>query len=134
MTVPDSSNNMGATYLGTIHFTSSDALAGLPADYTFTAADAGVHTFTATVRSAGVQTITAADTVATAVRGTSNSVAVEAAEVSTLLVTGGAGSIGKFRAVKIDSEDAFGNLTGLDARFTLPAAIRRRFCRPMSRW
>ncbi len=112
VTALDSSNNMGATYLGTVHFTSSDVLAGLPADYTFTAADAGVHTFTATVRSAGLQTITVADTVSTAVRGTSNAIAVEAAEVSTIALTGGSGSIGKFRQVHIDSEDQFGNITG----------------------
>src|SRR5262249_399348 len=33
----------------------------LPADYTFTLADAGVHTFSATLTTAGAQSITAAD-------------------------------------------------------------------------
>ena len=44
-----------------IHFTSSDSAAVLPADYYFTAADAGSHTFTngATLMMAGRQTITA---------------------------------------------------------------------------
>ena len=51
-----------AGYLGTIHFTSSDGLAVLPADYTFTAADAGIHTFQVTFNTLGSQTLTLADT------------------------------------------------------------------------
>lgn len=51
-----------AGYLGTLHFTSSDGLAVLPADYTFTAADAGIHTFQVTFNTLGTQTITMADT------------------------------------------------------------------------
>src|SRR5206468_11530689 len=78
VTALDSSNNMGATYVGTVHFTSTDPTAVLPADYTFTAADAGTHTLTATVRAAGLQTITATDTVARTVTGTSNAVTIEA--------------------------------------------------------
>jgi hypothetical protein len=44
--------NVATGYLGTVHFTSSDANAGtvLPADYGFTAADAGAHTFTMALR------------------------------------------------------------------------------------
>ena len=41
----DAYGNTDPTYPGTIHFTSSDSKATLPADYTFTAADKGVHTF-----------------------------------------------------------------------------------------
>src|SRR5207253_3196320 len=41
---------------------SSDPHASLPANYTFTAADAGVHTFGITLRTAGAQSVTAADT------------------------------------------------------------------------
>ncbi len=36
------------SYRGTIHFSSTDQAAGLPADYTFTTADNGSHTFTFT--------------------------------------------------------------------------------------
>ena len=36
-------------YTGTVHFTSTDNTATLPANYTFTAADKGVHTFTGLV-------------------------------------------------------------------------------------
>lgn len=37
-----------ASYRGTIHFTADDASVELPPDYTFTAADAGAHTFSIT--------------------------------------------------------------------------------------
>jgi hypothetical protein len=50
-------------YRGTITFRSSDQTAKLPRNYTFTAADQGVHTFTGLVlRKKGKQTITMTDT------------------------------------------------------------------------
>jgi hypothetical protein len=50
------------TYRGTVTFTSTDTAAVLPANYTFTAGDAGVHTFTGVVlNTTGAQTITARD-------------------------------------------------------------------------
>ncbi len=57
------SNSQGvdAGYTGTVQLTSSDAKAGLPSSYTFTAADNGSHTFTVTLNSAGTQSITATD-------------------------------------------------------------------------
>ena len=48
-------------YRGTVQFSSSDSAATLPANYTFTAADAGVHTFSATLVNLNTQTITVAD-------------------------------------------------------------------------
>jgi hypothetical protein len=48
---------------GTVHFTSSDSTATLPANYTFTAADAGVHTFVNVIlRKRGKQTLSVTDT------------------------------------------------------------------------
>ena len=41
---------------------SSDTFASLPSNYTFTGGNAGVHTFTATLKTAGTQSITATDT------------------------------------------------------------------------
>jgi len=37
-----------ASYRGTVHFSADDASVDLPSDYTFTAADAGAHTFSVT--------------------------------------------------------------------------------------
>jgi hypothetical protein len=45
-------------FRGTVHFTSSDPSAVLPADYTFTAADGGTHSFTATLNTVGIQSLT----------------------------------------------------------------------------
>ena len=49
---------------GTVHFSSSDNTAALPANYTFTATDGGQHTFTnkMTLKKKGKQTFTVTDT------------------------------------------------------------------------
>jgi hypothetical protein len=63
-------------YTGTVNFTSDDPQAVLPPNYTFTPGDAGTHTFSATMNSAGSgpntanHTITATDTTNAAVYGT----------------------------------------------------------------
>jgi len=57
-------------YRRTVHFTSSDPGATLPADYTFTATDAGVHTFPFTLTILGNQTITVTDTRSSGFTGT----------------------------------------------------------------
>mgnify|MGYP003299294095 CR=1 FL=1 len=41
VTAKDAFGNVATAYTGTIHFTSSDGAATLPADYTFSAGDAG---------------------------------------------------------------------------------------------
>jgi hypothetical protein len=55
----------GATvtgYLGTVHFTSSDGTAVLPANYTFVGGDNGTHTFAGVIlNTAGNQTVTVTD-------------------------------------------------------------------------
>src|SRR5262249_30128576 len=77
VTARDAQGNPFPGYRGTVHFTSSDPQASLPADYTFTAADMGVHTFTATLRTVGTQSITATDT-ATGIRGSQMGIQVVA--------------------------------------------------------
>jgi hypothetical protein len=71
-----------------VHFTSSDSAGVLPGTYTFTAADAGSHTFTngVTLMTAGSQSITATDTVASSITGTTN-VMVTAATAAPLEVS-----------------------------------------------
>jgi uncharacterized repeat protein (TIGR03803 family) len=77
LTVEDAYGNVVTGYVGTVHFSSSDSTATLPPDYTFTAADAGVHTFTsaAILRKRGTQTITVTDRQDTALTAT-NSISV----------------------------------------------------------
>jgi hypothetical protein len=63
ITVLDAYGNVATGYTGTIHFTSTDGTATLPANYTFTAADNGIHTFTGLVlRKKNTQKITITDT------------------------------------------------------------------------
>jgi hypothetical protein len=65
LTAYDQNYNVATGYTGTVHFTSSDGAATLPADYTFTPGDAGVHTFNGgfTMRTAGAQFVTFTDTI-----------------------------------------------------------------------
>jgi hypothetical protein len=70
ITVVDAYGNVVTGYTGTIHFTSTDTTATLPGDYTFTAVDKGMHTFTGLVlRKKGHQTITITDTRNSALTG-----------------------------------------------------------------
>jgi uncharacterized protein (TIGR03437 family) len=73
ITALDFTGAPATSYTDTIHLTSSDGSATLPADM---ALSAGVGTFTVTFASAGVQTITAVDTLTSAISGTSPGVTV----------------------------------------------------------
>src|SRR5438132_479455 len=74
--------NVATGYRGTVHFTSSDALATLPTNYTFSAADAGVHQFSVTLVTPTVppllakQTISVNDTANAALHATSAPITV----------------------------------------------------------
>src|SRR5205085_1544229 len=61
VTALDPYGNVASSYTGTDHFTSSDAAAVLPADYSFTTADAGSHTFSAWLMTSGTQSIAVTD-------------------------------------------------------------------------
>ncbi|HEV2946390.1 MAG TPA: Ig-like domain-containing protein, partial [Gemmataceae bacterium] len=86
VTAQDASNNTAIGYTGTVHFTSSTPRAALPADYTFTSTDAGVHTFSAILRSAGSQSLTATDTVTGSITG-SQSITVNPGAVHHLVLS-----------------------------------------------
>jgi hypothetical protein len=78
VTLYDVYGNIATGYLGTIHFTSSDPSAVLPADYTFTTADAGKHTtFSATLKTTGTRSITATDTGNSNLTGTQSGITVQ---------------------------------------------------------
>ena len=87
VTALDAYGNVATGYRGTVHFSSSDRQAALPADDAFTAADGGVRYFLATLATAGMQSITATDTGAPTITGTQAGVAVSAAAPDHLLVT-----------------------------------------------
>ena len=72
----DQSNSTALSYRGTVHFTSSDGQALLPANATLTN---GVGTFSVTLNTTGTQTIAATDVVTSTITGTSSGIAVAAA-------------------------------------------------------
>jgi hypothetical protein len=76
VTAKDAMGHTVPGYRGTVHFTSTDPRAVLPADYTFTAADAGVHSFRVTLTTTGAQSITVTDTASGSVTGTQTGITV----------------------------------------------------------
>src|SRR5262249_43812699 len=130
VTARDSGGNVATGYTGTVHFT--NYLAGtLPADYTFTAADQGVHTFSATQFRAGIQSLTVTDVNNSSLQGSETNIIVNAAAAASLQVTGpGVTSPGTASYVSVVAVDPYGNtasgytgtvhFTSSDAAATLP--------------
>ncbi|HEY3322844.1 MAG TPA: kelch repeat-containing protein [Planctomycetota bacterium] len=133
VTAQDAYGNTATGYAGTIQFTSTDGQAVLPADYTFVSGDAGVHTFSATFKIAGIQSITATDTQTGTITATQPSITVNPAAASALVVSGFpsptiAGDPGDFT---VTAQDAYGNtatgyagtihFTSSDGQAVLPA-------------
>ncbi len=132
VTFRDPYGNIATGYTGTVHFTSSDHKATLPANYTFTAADAGMHTFSATLKTAGTQSITATDTATASLSGTEGGIKVNPAAASKFVLTAPVSvSAGVPFSLTVTVEDAYGNVvvgytgtihfSSTDSRATLPA-------------
>jgi len=84
VTALDASNHTVTGYAGTVHFTSTDGAATLPANATLTS---GAGNFQATLKTIGPQTITATDTVSASITGTSGSITVSAGAATHFLVS-----------------------------------------------
>jgi FG-GAP-like repeat/FG-GAP repeat len=111
LTAMDAFGNVATNYLGRVHFSSSDAQAGLPADYTFTAADAGSHTFTTNLKTAGAQSISFADLAIPAFSGTISGIKVNSAAAASIIVAGfPATTAGVAQTFSVTLKDAFGNV------------------------
>jgi hypothetical protein len=133
VTAQDAFNNTATAYTGTMTFTSSDGLAALPANYTFVAGDSGVHTFSATLKTAGSQSITATDTVTSSIKGSQGGISVNPAAASKLVVAGYASPTiaGVAHNFTVTALDAFNNtatgytgtvtFTSSDSQAALPA-------------
>jgi Tol biopolymer transport system component len=133
VTARDAYGNTATGYRGTVHFTSSDGQAALPANYTFTATDAGVHTFSATLKTAGTRSLTATDTATASITGTQGGITVNAAAASSFVVTGYPSSTtaGVSHTFTVTARDAYGNVatsnrgtvhfTSSDGQAALPA-------------
>jgi hypothetical protein len=79
VTAKDGFGNTATGYTGTLHFTSSDGKATLPADSTLTN---GTSSFSATLQTVGTQSITATDTVTSSITGTQSGITVNAVTLS----------------------------------------------------
>jgi len=134
VTALDPIGGTDASYTGTVDFTSTDSQAVLPADYTFTAADDGTHTFTAQFKTAGTQSITATDSVNPAIAGTGENITVTPAAAQSLKVTGfpTTATAGAPEIFTLTAYDAYGNVatsyagtvqfTSSDSQAVLPAS------------
>jgi hypothetical protein len=132
VTALDAYGNVATGYRGTVHFTSTDLKAVLPANYTFTAADAGSHTFTGklTFKTAGTQTLTAKDTVTATITGKATEKVVAGAATHLVLTAPATATAGVAFTVTVTAEDAYGNtatsyrgtvqFTSTDSAATLP--------------
>jgi putative cell wall-binding protein len=78
VTARDSVGDVSTRYTGRIHFTSTDPAATKPGDYTFTTGDAGVHTFSVTLKTEGTWSVTATDTVTASITGSQTGIVVVA--------------------------------------------------------
>ena len=110
VTAVDAYGNTVPTYAGSVSFTSSDPQATLSADYVFTAADGGAHTFGAVLYTAGSQTLTAID--AADALGGAGGLAVAAADASVLRIVGlpATASAGEPVTFTVTLLDAYGNV------------------------
>lgn len=88
LTAYDASFNVATGYTGTVHFTSTDPAAALPADFTFSPADHGTHTFPASFsfNTPGSHVVTVTDTADPTITG-SRGVAVGPATPTALAAT-----------------------------------------------
>src|SRR5262249_45940068 len=97
--------------------------------------DAGSHTFSATLKTAGSQTLTATDTVTSTISGSQNGISVTPAAATSLVVSGFASSstAGTAGTVTVTGTDAYTPIPTRYPRTTRPLAMRERLSSPTRR-
>jgi hypothetical protein len=114
ITAQDLFGNTTPGFTDTVRFSSSDSQAVLPANYTFTGGDAGVHNFSATLETAASESITAQDlTNSRVAAGSLAGITVNPASTSQLQVSGFPPFVkaGVSYAFTVTAKDPFGNTT-----------------------
>jgi len=131
VTAIDATGATAKGYKGTVHLTSSDSAAVLPANFTFAASDSGVKQVPVTLKSAGLGSLNAIDTANAGILG-SVTVGVQPGAAATCVAaqTSSTSVAGTAVGITVLMRDAFGNLatsyagtvklTSTDARATLP--------------
>ncbi len=123
VTAEDQFNTAVPGYPGTVHFTSTDSQATLPANTKLTN---GFGTFQATFKTSGTQTITATDTVTSSITGVSNSISVGTGAPATVSVYSGTSQTAAINTAFASPlvalvRDSGGNaLPGITVTFTAP--------------
>ena len=132
VTAKSSSGATDSAYRGKVHFSSTDTKGVLPADYTFTAADAGTHTFTVTLKTAGAQSVTVSDTASSVTTGKLTGLTVSPAAATSLTIAPfSSATSGTSAKIRVTAWDAYGNtatgyrgvvhFTSSDPNASLPA-------------
>ena len=120
VTAKDGFGNTAASYAGTVSFSSSDATATLPANFTFTSADAGQHTFSVTFGLASSQSLFVTDGRANG--SATFTVSAGAGAACSLIDLPGTAAAGAQVGFLVAVRDAFGNLaTGYTGTIAISA-------------
>ncbi|MBA3697901.1 MAG: hypothetical protein H0W78_03395 [Planctomycetes bacterium] len=133
VTALDGVGNTATGYTGTVHFTSNDPQAILPADYTFLVSDNGVKTFTtaAQLRTVGTRSVTATDTGTASITGTQGSITVTPATAIQLGFTTqpGSATAGAAFATQpvVRTRDAYGNNSTVGLAANVPVSMTLSF-------
>jgi hypothetical protein len=107
----DPYGNVATGYSGTVSFTSTDAQAVLPGAYTFTAGDNGVHAFSGSLLTAGVQSLTATDNTNSTLTGSQTGITVNPGAATVFVISAPAtAQAGTAFSVTVTAEDAYGNI------------------------
>jgi FG-GAP-like repeat len=103
-------NNTAASYGGTIHFSSSDSLAVLPADATLAS---GIGIFSVTLKTSGSQSFTVNDSPASTITGSSSSVVISSGPIARFVLSGipSNTAAGAPFVFTVAGQDLFGNST-----------------------
>ena len=128
VTAEDQYGNTVTSYSGTVHFTSSDAQAVLPANSGLTN---GVGSFSVTLKTAGSQTITATDTVTSSITGSASVVVTAASGGAIHLVVSAPASAVAGSSFSVTVTARIFMIIRLQAtvvRFTSLHRMLRRFC------
>jgi hypothetical protein len=133
VTARDQFGNVATSYTGTVHFTSSDGTATLPANYTFVAGDQGIRSFSngVVLKTAGSQSVTATDTVTASITGAQATVVTAAAATGYSVTPISSAVAGALKSVTVAVKDPYNNtvttytntirFTSTDTTATLPA-------------
>ena len=130
VTAFDSFSNTATTYAGTVHFSSTDASAVLPADSKLTN---GTGSFSATLKTSGNQTITATDTVTASLTGSSSAISASGPATHFSFTAQTSASTRRYISINVTALDASNNtsngyngtvkITSTDTAAILPANV-----------